>query len=164
MRAFLAPLAWLAAAHIGLAAPAPDVAADRALEARVQALAAELRCLVCQNQSLADSHADLALDLKQQVREQLRAGRSEAEVLSYMTARYGDFVLYRPPLKATTVLLWAGPALLVLLGGLLLWRSLSGRAAPAEATGLAEAERLRAESLLGGAPSADSGRSGPGAP
>jgi cytochrome c-type biogenesis protein CcmH/NrfF len=107
------------------AAEASPVATDAALEARVDGLAAQLRCLVCQNQSLADSHAGLAIDLKNQVREQLRAGRDEAEVINYMTQRYGDFVLYRPPFKATTLLLWLGPALLALLGAMLGWRSLS---------------------------------------
>ncbi len=105
-------------------APATPPAADPALEARVQALSAELRCLVCQNQSLADSHAELALDLKNQVREQLRAGRSEAEVVDYLTDRYGDFVRYRPAFKPMTLLLWAGPMLLLLGGALLLHRSL----------------------------------------
>jgi cytochrome c-type biogenesis protein CcmH len=98
------------------AAEAQPVADDTALETRVEALSAQLRCLVCQNQSLADSHAALALDLKNQVREQLRAGRGEAQVIDYMTQRYGDFVLYKPPLKASTWLLWAGPALLALIG------------------------------------------------
>jgi cytochrome c-type biogenesis protein CcmH len=84
------------------AAGAQNVAADPALEARVNALSAELRCLVCQNQTIADSHADLAVDLKNQVRDQLKAGRSEKDVIDYMTTRYGDFVLYRPPFKATT--------------------------------------------------------------
>ncbi len=91
---------------------------DPALEARMVHVTSELRCLVCQNQTIADSHADLAVDLRNQVREQLRAGRSDAEIIDYMTARYGDFVLYRPPFKATTVLLWLGPALM-LGGGLL---------------------------------------------
>jgi len=118
----------LALAAAVQAAPALDNRPDALLEARVQALAAELRCLVCQNQSLADSHADLAVDLKNQVREQLRAGRSEAEVTAFMTERYGDFVLYRPPLKATTLLLWAGPGLLVLVGMTLLWRGLRRQA------------------------------------
>lgn len=98
-------------------ADAPTTAADPELEARVNRLAAELRCLVCQNQSLADSHADLAIDLKNQVREQLQAGRSEQDVIRYMTERYGDFVLYRPPIKPTTVLLWLGPLVLLLIGG-----------------------------------------------
>ncbi len=105
------------------AAPAQDTAADPVLEARVQALAAELRCLVCQNQSLADSHADLAMDLKNQVREQLRAGRSSEQVVAYMSERYGDFVRYRPPWKASTLLLWLGPAALLLAGVLALRRT-----------------------------------------
>jgi cytochrome c-type biogenesis protein CcmH/NrfF len=109
------------------AAEAVPVAADSALEARVETLSAQLRCLVCQNQSLAESHAGLALDLKNQVREQLRAGRSEAEVIDYMTQRYGDFVLYKPPLKAATLLLWFGPLLLALLGLVLGWRAVSPR-------------------------------------
>jgi cytochrome c-type biogenesis protein CcmH len=95
--------------HAGEAIP---VTADPALEARVQALSEELRCLVCQNQNLADSHAELAIDLKNKVREMLQAGRSEKEVIDYMVRRYGDFVLYRPPVKATTWLLWGGPFVL----------------------------------------------------
>src|SRR3990170_3068591 len=82
-----------------------DAAEDAVLESRVQRIAEELRCLVCQNQSLADSNADLAVDLKNKVREQLKQGASEKLVLNFMTERYGDFVLYRPPLKATTLLL-----------------------------------------------------------
>lgn len=107
------------------AAPAQSVADDEVLEARVQALSEQLRCLVCQNQSLADSHAPLALDLKSQVREQLRSGSSQAQVVNYMTQRYGDFVLYNPPFKFTTWVLWAGPALLALIGLGLGWRGLS---------------------------------------
>jgi cytochrome c-type biogenesis protein CcmH len=99
-----------------MAGEAAPLAADPALEARVMHLAEELRCLVCQNQTIADSHAGLALDLKTQIREQLRAGRSEAQVLDYMVARYGDFVLYRPPVKASTALLWFGPFVLLALG------------------------------------------------
>ena len=101
-----------------LAADAAPLAADPVLEARVMRVAAELRCLVCQNQTIADSHADLAVDLRNQVRDMLRRGDSEAQVYAYMTARYGDFVLYRPPLKSTTALLWFAPALLG-VGGLL---------------------------------------------
>jgi len=93
-------------------------ASDPALEARMVRITSELRCLVCQNQTIADSHADLAVDLRRQVREQLTAGRSDAEIIDYMTARYGDFVLYRPPFKGTTLLLWLGPA--AMLGGGLL--------------------------------------------
>ncbi len=90
---------------------------DPALEARVQRISSELRCLVCQNQTVADSSSGLAGDLRDQVRQMLKRGASDAEVLSFMTQRYGDFVLYRPPVKATTALLWVGPGLL-LLGGL----------------------------------------------
>ena len=97
-------------------AEAPTIAADPALEKRVQQLGLELRCLVCQNQTIADSNAGLAVDLKNQIREQLQAGRTDRQILDYMVERYGDFVLYRPPVKATTVLLWAGPFVLFALG------------------------------------------------
>jgi cytochrome c-type biogenesis protein CcmH len=100
---------------------AAPLAADPALEARVNQLAEVLRCLVCQNQTIADSHAGLALDLKAQIREQLRAGRSRDEVLDYMVARYGDFVLYRPPVKASTALLWFGPFALLAVGAVTAW-------------------------------------------
>ena len=128
---------------------AAPVADDPVLEQRVMQLSSELRCLVCQNQSLADSHADLALDLKNQVRDQLKAGRSEQQVVQYMTERYGDFVLYRPPFKATTVLLWAGPALLLLIGGGLLWRTLRQAQRAAPEPEVAAAEAARADALLG---------------
>ena len=88
-------------------------AADPALEARMLAITGELRCLVCQNQTIADSHADLAVDLRQEVREMLKRGMTDDQVRRYMTDRYGDFILYRPPLKATTAVLWLGPALLL---------------------------------------------------
>jgi len=132
-----------------LASEAVPVATDPALEARVQSLSEVLRCLVCQNQNLADSHADLAIDLKNQVREMLRQGRSEKEVIDYMVERYGDFVLYRPPLKRTTWLLWGAPFLL-LLGGLagLFWL-LRRRHAVVEAP-LDEIERQAAARLLQG--------------
>ncbi len=105
---------WLAILSMAVAANAN---ADAPLEARVQAVAQELRCLVCQNQSIADSDAELAVDLRQQVREQLARGLAEAEVTAFMVERYGDFVLYRPPLKSSTWPLWFGP-LLALAGGL----------------------------------------------
>ena len=87
------------------ATEAPPAVADPALEARVMAVATELRCLVCQNQTIADSHADLAVDLRRQIREMLARGDNQRQVLDYMTARYGDFVLYRPPFKPSTLLL-----------------------------------------------------------
>ncbi len=141
-------LAGLSFPYAAQAAEAQNVAADPALEARVNAVSAELRCLVCQNQTIADSHADLAVDLKNQVREQLKAGRSERQIIEYMTQRYGDFVLYRPPFKATTVLLWAGPALLLLIGGLLFWRSLRSSQAVAVPPGMGADDAARARQLL----------------
>jgi cytochrome c-type biogenesis protein CcmH/NrfF len=123
-------------------------AADEALERRVQALSEELRCLVCQNQSLADSHADLAVDLKNQVREKFKQGASEKDVIAFMTERYGDFVLYRPPLKATTVLLWFGPGLLLVAGLIALFLRLRKRAAGAAEPALTADERARAAALL----------------
>ena len=95
---------------------ATPVAEDPALEERMQAIAVELRCLVCQNETIAASSADLAVDLRNQVRQMLRDGKSQPEIIDYMTARYGDFVLYRPPVKATTVLLWFGPVLALVIG------------------------------------------------
>ena len=94
---------------------AESASANPELEARMMAVAGGLRCLVCQNQTIADSHADLAVDLRQQIREMLARGQSERQILDYMTQRYGDFVLYRPPFKATTALLWIGPAALLVL-------------------------------------------------
>jgi cytochrome c-type biogenesis protein CcmH len=96
---------------------------DPILEKRVLALSTQLRCLVCQNQNLADSHADLAIDLKNQVREQLAAGKSEQEVIDYLVERYGDFVLYKPRLSASTWLLWIGPFILLALGLVILVRT-----------------------------------------
>jgi len=116
------------------------------LDKRVSALAEELRCLVCQNQTLADSHAPLAIDLRNQIREQLAGGASEREVREYMVARYGDFVLYRPPLKMTTVALWLGPFALVIAGLALLVRRLRRPRPPEPA--LSAAERERAAKLL----------------
>lgn len=109
MRKFLTVILLAASISLAQAGQAPAVASDPVLEAKVQSLSEVLRCLVCQNQNLADSHADLAIDLKNQVRDMLRQGRSEKEVVDYMVERYGDFVLYSPPLKSTTWLLWGGP-------------------------------------------------------
>ena len=103
----------MGAAWANEAAPA---SADPVLEARMMAISSELRCLVCQNQTIADSHAELAVDLRAQVREMLQAGKTNAQITEYMTARYGDFVLYRPPFNALTALLWIGPAAMVLVG------------------------------------------------
>jgi cytochrome c-type biogenesis protein CcmH len=134
-------------ANIVCAGEAAPAASDPGLEKRVNAISEELRCLVCQNQSLADSHADLAIDLKNQVREKLKQGMSERQIVDYMVERYGDFVLYRPPLKATTFLLWFGPFLLLVAGliGLFVRLARRGRSAPET---LSESERARATALL----------------
>jgi cytochrome c-type biogenesis protein CcmH len=129
-----------------LAAP---LAADPVLEKRVTALAEELRCLVCQNQTLAESNAPLAEDLRNQLREKMREGKSDREVVDFLVERYGDFVLYRPPLKATTVLLWFGPLLLLAAGFTVLLRRVRARRAVVE-SGVSEADRKRAAELLAG--------------
>ena len=130
------------------AAPAAD---DPALEARMLQITAELRCLVCQNQTIADSHSGLAEDLRAEVRDMLRKGASNQEVLDFMTARYGDFVLYRPPVKTTTWLLWFGPAALLVTGLLVLGMVLRRRSRmdpaqfepdPAEPAGAASSNDL----------------------
>ena len=110
----------LAACFSLLAKEAAPEAADPALEARMVRITSELRCLVCQNQTIADSNAALAVDLRREARALIKQGKSDAEVVDYMTARYGDFVLYRPPMRATTVLLWFGPALMLAVGGTVL--------------------------------------------
>jgi cytochrome c-type biogenesis protein CcmH len=107
----------LSIASANEAAPA---VADPVLEARMMNITSELRCLVCQNQTIADSHADLAVDLRQQVREMLNKGMTDQQIAEYMTDRYGDFVLYRPPFKSTTMLLWVGPGVMLVLGLLML--------------------------------------------
>ncbi len=117
MRSLLLAAALALFAVAAWAKDAPPAAADPALEARMIEITSELRCLVCQNQTIADSHADLAVDLREEVRELLQRGQTRQQILDYMTARYGDFVLYRPPVKTTTWLLWFGP-LLLLMGGL----------------------------------------------
>ena len=148
MGKLLALLLGLVLAASVFAREAPTVAADPLLEKRVMALAEELRCLVCQNQTIADSHAELAVDLKNQIREKLKAGMNEAQIIDYMVARYGDFVRYRPPVKATTVPLWFGPFALMLaaLAGLFYYIVRRRRSAPAQE--LSEAEQARVRSLL----------------
>ena len=125
---------------------AAPVAANPELERRVTALSEELRCLVCQNQTIADSHAELAIDLKNQIREQLGQGKSDKDVIAYMVQRYGDFVLYRPPVKNTTWLLWFGPFLLLIGGIIFLGIKLSGKTRQAEI--LPESDLQRASALL----------------
>lgn len=133
-------------ATVAQAGEALPTAADPELEKRVMALSEELRCLVCQNQTLADSHAELAMDLKGQVREKLASGMSEGDVVEFMVERYGDFVLYRPPVKGTTWVLWFGPFLLLFGGVALLLMKLARR--PKRVDDLAEPDMLRAAALL----------------
>lgn len=130
---------------------AQPAAADPQLERRVTALTENLRCLVCQNQSLADSHAELAIDLKNQVREKLKNGESEEQIVDYMVARYGDFVLYKPPFKLTTLALWFGPLALFVFGLLVLFRYLARRRKVVTDAPMSDADRRRAQTLLGAA-------------
>lgn len=142
---YLWPLLLLMVIGVAQAKQVPP--ADPA-ELRVATIGAELRCLVCQNQSIADSHADLAADLRQEIREQIKAGKSDRQIRDYMVARYGDFVLYRPPLEMRTVLLWGGPALLALFGIAVLWRNVRTRSAAPSAVPLSEAEQAQLEAQL----------------
>ncbi len=135
-------------AHAAAREAAP-AAADPALEARVMAVAEELRCLVCQNETIAASNAELAVDLRKQIRSQLAGGRTQQQILDYMVERYGDFVLYNPPLKASTLVLWGGPFVLLLVGlGAMAANIRRRRSAPSP---LGDAERARAQRLLDGA-------------
>jgi len=123
---------------------------DPVVAKREVELAKQLRCLVCQNETIADSRAGLAVDLRNKLREQMAAGKTDAEIIAFMTERYGDFVLYRPPLKATTVLLWVGPFLLLALGILIGWRVVRARTRAARPEPMSAADRERAERLLRG--------------
>ena len=135
---------WVwAPAHAGEAAPNAE---DPVIEQRLVKMAEDLRCLVCQNESLAGSHAELAEDLRREIREQMKAGKSDKEVIEYLTTRYGDFVLYHPPFKPVTYLLWLGPFLFLLIGGGAWFLTLRKRRAlerkPLDASQLAAAEKL----------------------
>jgi cytochrome c-type biogenesis protein CcmH len=121
---------------------------NAAVEVQVQRLASQLRCLVCQNQTLADSHAELAQDLVQEIREMAAKGMTDKEIIDYLVARYGDFVRYRPPLKASTVLLWLGPFALLLAGGFGLFIQLRRRQAMVVDAPLTEEEARKVSELL----------------
>ena len=124
------------------------LAADPLLEARVMAIAEELRCLVCQNETIAASHAELAVDLRKQIRIKLTQGQSQPQILDFMVERYGDFVLYRPPLKATTVLLWAGPFVLLAVAVVVMAANIRRRRRSVQAPALSPQDTLRAQQLL----------------
>lgn len=151
----VAPLAaLLLTASLNLhAADATPMAEDPAVEARLVTISEELRCLVCQNESLAASRAELANDLREEVRKLIRQGKSDAEIRDYLVARYGDFVLYRPPVKPTTWLLWFGPFALLAGGTVGLIAYLRRRAGKVEPTELTADQRAAAEALLGTQPS-----------
>ena len=131
---------------------APNTSADPALEARMMVIAEELRCLVCQNETIAASHADLAIDLKNQIRIKLNEGQSQKQILDFMVDRYGDFVLYRPPLKTTTVLLWLGPFTLLAIAVLTLVLNVRRRKRSAQPAALSDADVAKARDLLANPP------------
>ncbi len=135
-------------ASFTLAQEARPVTEDPVLEKRLLKLSQELRCLVCQNETLADSQAGLAQDLRAQIREQMQAGKTDREIINYLTERYGQFVLYRPPVQPTTYLLWFGPFLLMLGGLLLLFRYLKQRRELIQESPLSADQRSRAEELI----------------
>ena len=154
MRGIVPPMVVMLLAAL-LAAPAwsakmePAAATTDALDARLKKLETELRCLVCQNQTLADSNASLADDLRREVRELALAGKSDEEIKSYLVARYGDFVLYKPPVQANTWLLWFGPFALLIGGGAIWWIVLRRRARLlGPASPLAEGDAQGARALL----------------
>lgn len=153
------PRPWLTGLALSLALLQPlgasakeaaPLAQNPAVEARLQHLGKELRCLVCQNETITDSTADLAQDLRQEIRELIIQGKTDQEIKDYLVARYGDFVLYRPPVQNNTLLLWFGPALFFLVGLGVLVRYLRRRTRLTEAAArsLSPEERARAESLL----------------
>jgi cytochrome c-type biogenesis protein CcmH len=129
---------------------AAPMAEDPQLEARLVDISQELRCLVCQNESLASSHAELADDLRQEVRELIRAGKSDHEIKDFLVARYGDFVLYRPEVKPLTWVLWFGPFLLLLVAAIFLGVYLRQRRALSAPAALSDEARARAKQLLKG--------------
>ena len=127
-----------------------EVMADPALEARARNLSADLRCLVCQNQSIDDSHAPLAKDLRMLVRERLQAGDSDDQVRTYLVQRYGDFVLLKPPLRIGTLLLWGAPLMVLLAGAFGLVIASRRRNAGVASAALSPDEQARLDKLLGG--------------
>ena len=145
---FLSLLIVASLPGFALAREAQPASADPALEERVMNLSRELRCLVCQNETLADSRADLAEDLRNQIREQMKAGKSDKEIVAYLTQRYGKFILYNPPIDPTTYLLWFGPFVLLIAGLFVLFRYLKQRRELITDQPLSTDERQRAEDLL----------------
>ena len=127
-----------------------EIMTDPRLEARARALSAQLRCLVCQNESIDESHADLARDLRVLVRERLQAGDSDDQIRAFLVHRYGNFILLKPPFKLETWLLWGAPFLILLAGGGIIFVARRRQKRLAPANSLSEAERATLEAMLGG--------------
>lgn len=149
MRFLLFPIIFMS---LSLNAAAIGVDKDRlhdpALEARAQHIMKQLRCLVCQNQSIVESDAGLAVDLRAIVREQVRAGQSDNQIIDFMTSRYGDWILLKPPFKATTAILWLGPVFLLLMGAFFVFRYVRQKPAGAIAQPLSPEEEKRLKQIL----------------
>jgi cytochrome c-type biogenesis protein CcmH len=152
MKRFLFVLLCAFAVNVAYANEAVPTETDPVAQKRAVELSLKLRCLVCQNQSIAESDAELAVDLRKQVREQIAAGKSDDQIIQFMTDRYGDFVLYQPPVKSTTILLWVGPIVLLILGliGMVFFLRRYTRKTEEQSRPLTEAEKHRAASLLEG--------------
>lgn len=148
MKRTLLLLAVLLSCGLLQAKEAAPLAEDEAVEKRLVVISEELRCLVCQNESLAGSRADLAQDLRREVRKLIKDGKTDQEVRDFLVSRYGDFVLYRPPVKPTTWLLWIGPFVLMAAGIAVLVAYLRRRSREVKDTLLSDEERRRAEALL----------------
>jgi cytochrome c-type biogenesis protein CcmH len=150
MKRLLVLLLAALACTLALAKEAAPLAEDPVVEQRLIAISEEMRCLVCQNESLAGSRAELAQDLRRELRELIRAGKTDAEIKEFMVSRYGDFVLYRPPVKPTTWLLWAGPFVLMIGGviALLVYLRRRGQAVAGGDAALSDDDRRRVQALL----------------
>ncbi len=155
-------LPWLPAG--ALAGEAEPLVADPVIEARMAALSKELRCLVCQGQAIAESDSDFAKDVRKVMRTLMEQGRSDQEIMDFLVQRYGDFILFRPPVKGTTALLWVGPFLLLLIAAAILVRTLQRRRQVAAAEALSPEEVRRAEALLAGKDGSIDGNSSSGEP
>ena len=145
---YLLLLLFILSPGISYAGEAKDMAEDPVLEKRMIKLAHNLRCLVCQNESLASSHSDLAEDLRREVREQMKKGMTDQEIIDYLVSRYGDFVLFDPPMKSYTLLLWYGPFVLLLIGLTGLVIQLRKRKTKIPETRLSAEDDKRASDLL----------------
>ena len=141
-------IAFLFFTFFAIAANAQPVTDEAVVEQRLAKLSHEFRCLQCRNQSIADSPAGLAEDLRREIRVQIRAGKSDQEIIAFIAQRYGDFILYRPRVTATTYLLWFGPFVLLLGGMVFLFRYIKQRRDSITEQPMSDADRRRAEELL----------------